>query len=351
MTHIERELLRRYLSGDSSPEEAERVEAWLAEDPDRWSELAKLDQERADEALSQAAVERAGADVWARLRKAVSDEAALGELQHIRQPRGTRRIPFAATSSRWTTGLQIAAALVLAAGAGTAMAVWLRSRHAVSVPAVRVAATAPGERATFRLRDGTSVMLGVASTLRYPVRFGEGTREVSVEGEAYFDVVHDARRPFVVRAGQLVAKDLGTQFTVRFYPDDAGARVVVREGRVAIRASQGRQTTVVSPGQEGRLSPVGAVALTTADTTAAFAWIAGRLVLRDVPLREALPDLGRWFDLEFRLADSGLGDIPLTVSLTSRPTPTTLRTLAAALGLELSQADSTVTLRAAPQGQ
>ncbi len=349
MSHIDREQLQRYLSGEASPEDAARVEAWLVEDPDRWTELAKLDDERAGAALGQAAVERVGADIWARLRRDVGDEAELGELRRVRQPRRVRRFSFA--SSHWTTGLQVAAALVVAAGAGTVMAVWLRSRQAASVSTVRVAATGAGERATFRLSDGTSVMLGVATTLRYPANFGEGSREVSVEGEAYFDVVHDARRPFVVHAGQLVAKDLGTQFTVRLYPEDAGARVVVREGRVGIRALQDTRTTVVAPGQEGRLALDGAVALTTADTTAAFAWLTGRLVLRSVPLHDALPDLGRWFDLEFRLADSRLGDIPLTVSLASQPTPTTLRTLAAALGLELSQQDRIVTLRAARQGQ
>jgi ferric-dicitrate binding protein FerR (iron transport regulator) len=68
--------------------------------------------------------------------------------------------------------------------------------------------------------------------------------------------------------------------------------------------------------------------------------------MKSVPLRDALPDLGRWFDLDFRLEDSLLGNIPLTVSLTSRPTPASLRTLAAALGLDLTQQDRIVTLRA-----
>ena len=348
MSHMERELLRRYLSGEAGPEEAARVEAWLAEDPDRWSELARLDEERADAALGQAAVERAGTDTWARLRRDVGDEAELGELRRVGPPLAARR--FSVSSSRWTTGLQVAAALAMTAAAGTAMAMWLQSRQAAPAP-LRIAATGAGERAKLRLPDGSSVMLGVATTLRYTANFGEDSREVSVEGEAYFDVVHDARRPFVVRAGQLVAKDLGTQFTVRLYPEDAGARVVVREGRVAISALQGTRTTVVAPGQQGRLARDGAVALTTADTTAAFAWLTGRLVLRSVPLRDALPDLARWFDLEFRLANPGLGDIPLTVSLTSQPSPTTLRTLAAALGLQLTQQDHVVTLRAARPAQ
>jgi transmembrane sensor len=346
MSHIERRLLQRYLSGEASPEDAARVEAWLAEDPDRWGELAKLDDERAGAALGQAAVERAGADIWARLRKDVGDEAELGELRRVRPLRGARRFSF--SSSRWTTGLQVAAALVITAGAGTAMAVWLRSRQAAPAPPARVAATGAGERATFRLSDGTSVMLGVASTLRYPANFGDGSREVSVEGEAYFDVFHDARRPFVVHAGQLVAKDLGTQFTVRLYPEDAGARVVVREGRVAIRVRGGGSAErVVAPGQLGRLRVGREPVVEPADTGQYFAWTVGRLVLDQVPLREALPQLGRWFDLEFRLADSTMADVPLSATLKTQPTADVLNNLAASLGMRQRKAGRTVTLYSA----
>src|SRR5919107_4622478 len=105
---------------------------------------------------------------------------------------------------------------------------------------------------------------------------------MALEGEAYFDVVHDVKRPFTVHAGQMVAQDLGTRFTVRLYPEDAGARVVVREGRVAIGAGRGRRTTVLAPGQQGRMGRDGAVAITAADTTAVFAWLTGRLVMKSV---------------------------------------------------------------------
>jgi ferric-dicitrate binding protein FerR (iron transport regulator) len=345
MNRPDEHLLRRYLAGQVSPEEGARVEAWLAEDPDRWGELAGLEDALADTALGDAAVHRAAANVWSRLRHAVSDEAELGQMRGVPRPGRAGEYAFSA-SRRWTTGLRVAAAVAAAMTAGTALAIWLRIGQPGPVPAMRIAATAPGERATFRLPDGTEVLLGVASTLRYPADFGTVSREMALEGEAYFDVVHDVQRPFVVHAGQMVAKDLGTQFTVRHYPEDAGARVVVREGRVAIGAARGIGTTVVAPGQEGRMERNGAVAITTADTAAAFAWLTGRLVMRSVPLRDALPDLGRWFDLDFRLGDSLLGNIPLTVSLTSRPTPASLRALAAALGLDLTQQDRIVTLRA-----
>jgi transmembrane sensor len=345
MNRPDEQLLRRYLAGQVSPEEGARVDAWLAEDPDRWGELAGLEDALADTALGDAAVDRAAANVWSRLRHAVSDEADLGPVRGVPRPGRAGEYAFSG-ARRWTTGLRVAAAVAAVMTVGTALAIWLRIGQPGPVPALRIAATAPGERATFRLPDGTGVLLGVASTLRYPADFGTGSREMALEGEAYFDVVHDVQRPFVVHAGPMVAKDLGTRFTVRLYPEDAGARVVVREGRVAIGAVQGTGTTVVAPGQEGRMERNGAVAITTADTTAVFAWLTGRLVMKSVPLRDALPDLGRWFDLDFRLEDSLLGNIPLTVSLTSRPTPASLRTLAAALGLDLTQQDRIVTLRA-----
>lgn len=345
MSHIEQELLQRYLSGKVSPEEAARVETWLAQDPDRWGQLATLGHARTDAALSEASVRRAGSEVWARLQRDIGDSTPLGRLERLRPEGRGRR--FSVLSPKWTAVLRIAAALVIAVGAGSVFAVWLRSRQSAHAPAERVAATGAGERATFRLSDGTTVMLGVASTVRYPAAFAPTTRDVTVEGEAYFDVVHDATRPFLVRVGPLVAKDLGTEFTVRLYPEDSGARVVVREGRVAIRqASAGAPEQVVSAGQVGRLERGGTPSVERADIGRYFAWTEGRLVLDGVPLREALPQLGRWFDLDFRLADPSLGDIPLTVSLASQPTPAALQALAAALGLEGIRRDRTVTLQA-----
>lgn len=166
-------------------------------------------------------------------------------------------------------------------------------------------------------------------------------------GEAYFDVAHEAGRPFAVRAGGLVARDLGTQFTVRAYPEDVGARVVVREGRVAVRtASPGGPEQVVDPGQLGRVAASGVLIVEPADTAASFAWTQGRLVFDSIPLREALPQLGRWFDLDFRLADSAMGDIPLTASLRTQPTADVLDNLAASLGMRRRQHGRTVILYA-----
>jgi transmembrane sensor len=341
MSEIDWQLLERYLAGEATPEERERVEAWLAEDPEHWTQLNALRDAIAQAALSKPAVEQAKSEVWARL------QGEVGRAGETEPARSARRLGLALPARRWSTGAQIAAAALLTAvGAAAVGALLFRAGSHKAAPAFRVATTARGQRATFRLPDGTHVMLGVASRLRYPTSFDGGSRELSLEGEAYFEVVHDEQRPFVVRAGDLVARDIGTEFTVRAYPDEVRSRVVVRQGRVAVRAAgaAGAPERVVAAGQLGGLRRGEEPVVERADTAALFAWTQGRLVFDRTPLRDALPQLGRWFDLDFRLADSALGGVPLTATLTTHPTPDVLDNLAASLGLRQRRVGRVVTL-------
>ena len=349
MSEIDWELLDRYLTGAATADEREQVEAWLAEDPERWAQVAALRDALAQAALSDPAVDQAKEEVWARLERELG---GAGRGMGIR-PRRTGTREFAVPSRRaWSTPVQIAAALLVTMLGGAAIAALL-FRSGPQAPAVRVATTAPGQRTMFRLPDGTQVLLGVASTLRYPAAFDGGARDVSLEGEAYFQVVHDERRAFVVRAGDLVAQDLGTEFTVRAYPEDARARVVVRAGRVGIRAagSDAAAERVVAPGQLGRLGAGGQPTVEPADTATYFAWTDGRLVFDRTPLRDALPELSRWFDLDFRLADTASGSITLTATLRTQPTPDVLDNLAASLGMRERRNGRVVTLYAADSGR
>jgi transmembrane sensor len=208
--------------------------------------------------------------------------------------------------------------------------------------------TAPrGQRAQFRLADGTQVLLGGGSTLRHQRDFNGGAREVSLEGEAYFTVEHDPRRPFRVRAGNLVATDLGTEFVVRAFPETEGAQVIVRSGTVAVRPleprGEGHAGATVLPGELGRIDAGGQARVERADTAAYFAWTTGTLVFDGTPLRDALPQLSRWYDLDFRVAEASLGAIPLSGRLGQTLTPSRLDLLAASMGLKQVQRGRTVT--------
>lgn len=351
MSEMDRKMLERYLAGSASAGENQLVEKWLAEDPERWRQLAGVRETLANAELSDDAVDAAMAEVWARL---APDVGVASELES-REGRLSRRVrrKFAIPDHRRRKMIlgQLTAALVLLTIGGWLVATLVLRPGAGPTEVMRAATTAPAERATFRLPDGTRVMLSVASTLRYPPGFTDRQREVSLEGEAYFDVAHQADRPFVVRAGDLVARDLGTQFTVRAYPEDVSARVVVREGRVAIRAAGNGGEGVVAPGQLGRLTETLAPIVEQADTSALFAWTEGRLVFDGIPLRQALPELGRWFDLEFHLGESALGDVPLSATLKSRPTSDELDNLAASLGMKRRQQGRIVTFYSAEPGR
>jgi transmembrane sensor len=147
----------------------------------------------------------------------------------------------------------IAASLVLLAGAG-----WFFFQH--NLPAGRDYATGIGERQAVLLADGSQIELNTNTRLHAEVtKMG---RIVTLEsGEAYFDVVHDAERPFTVNAGNKRITDLGTKFSVFRKDDDV--RVVVQEGRVQVEqigqslasplvAQAGRE--VISKGSETLLT-------------------------------------------------------------------------------------------------
>ena len=105
--------------------------------------------------------------------------------------------------------------------------------------AVAEYSTPRARRADFLLKDGTHVLLSVDSRLRVPADYGVSDRRVYLEGEAYFEVKHDSAARFLVHTDHAVTEDLGTRFDVRAYRGDSVMRVVVAEGRVAVRGNGG----------------------------------------------------------------------------------------------------------------
>jgi transmembrane sensor len=198
----------------------------------------------------------------------------------------------------WPRWIAAAAAIVIAV-AGIRWGVAARS----SVDA-RSVTTAAGERLVLRLADSSVVTVGPVSTVRY--RMSGTRREIDVDGLAAFAVVHDARRPFVVRAKNALATDLGTRFVVRAYAADSGVEVAVTSGAVSL-SGPSRSTLDLRAGEAGRVSPAGLVsAVARARTASATAWLDGSLAFDDEPLGDVAVELERWFDVEIRISDSTL---------------------------------------------
>jgi transmembrane sensor len=340
MKDLDWELFDLYLANAATPAEREEFERWVAESPERADFVAAWHRGLEEMDSGIAAADREA--VWT------------GRLEHVGTAGPPRRakprsLAYAHGERRksWSRGQAIVAAVLLAIGSVLAARALLLD-SARSPGTERVVSVPRGERGRLRLPDGSQVILAAGSTLRHPADFPRDSREVTLEGEAYFAVEHDSRRPFRVRAGDLVATDLGTEFLVRAYPEDRSARVVVRSGEVAIRAAATQaargKDQVVRSGELGRLEPGGVPRVERADTAAYFAWTQGTLVFDGTPLREALPQLSRWYNLEFQLADTSLGGIPLSGRLDQTLTKARLDLLAGSLGLEQTRRGDVVTL-------
>ena len=130
------------------------------------------------------------------------------------------------------------------------------------------------------------------------------------DGQAIFDVVHDARRPFVVEAGDRLVRDVGTQFDVRKRAGDL--TVTVARGHVEVGPEGSTQPVLLGPGQRLEIGTVGPAQLTAVDPAETFSWRAGRLVYRAQPLAEVVADLNRQFVEQTAIADPDLGKLPIT---------------------------------------
>ena len=111
-----------------------------------------------------------------------------------------------------------------------------------------------GQRAQLTLSDGTEVWINSGSTLIYPAQFSEKQRDVTLQGEAYFSVTENHKRPFTVNTERLKMEVLGTEFNVFSYPESGYTQTVLVEGslRVSIRGANAKQT-LLSPNQQATL--------------------------------------------------------------------------------------------------
>lgn len=243
--------------------------------------------------------------------------------------------------------------VAIAAGIGIAFlgnavlqAVWRAPTNTSPTGEAREYTTARGQRANVELADGSRLTIGPASTVRLGADFGEKSRDVTLVGEAHFRVGHDVTRPFRVHTSTGIAEDLGTEFVVNAYPEMHATEVVVASGKVALSSLSAPRGsgTALSRGQLGRIDTSGFVTVASGvDLDMYVGWTDGRISFRDMPLRDALPRLSRWYDIELRLSDDRLAALPLSASFKDEPLTQVLQILDITLGVRHEQRGRTVT--------
>lgn len=263
------------------------LEAWLAETPEH-----------------AAAFDRANS-VWAILPRAATDnQDEIGLQAAPRVARRTAQRPRRPLSR--PAALAMAAALSLLAGLGV---VWWSLADAGDY------ATRVGEQRVATLEDGSRIALNTDSHLE--VRFDSDRRRIDLgQGEAMFEVAHDADRPFVVIAGDTRIVALGTVFTVRRTRDDVVVTLI--KGRVAVshqgsrNAIAGDAVVTLRPGEKLTESVNGPSRIEPQSIETATAWRRGQTVFEDTPLGLAVAELNRYGGPEIVIDDPRLAALPIS---------------------------------------
>lgn len=156
------------------------------------------------------------------------------------------------------------------------------------------------------LTDGSVVWLNKGSRLTVNADFGESDRQLSLQGEAFFSVSHDASRPFIVSSKSGQTKVLGTEFNVRAYPEEDFEEVVVKSGKVEYRPLKGRQKTILTANQKTVFYRSTGDLQSVVDTTRnALAWQTGEFNFQGTPLKDVLNSIERAFRIQIDLTAVG----------------------------------------------
>lgn len=154
-----------------------------------------------------------------------------------------------------------------------------------------------GKQFQLKLSDGTRIWLNAASTLRYPVRFGTDERRVILEGEAYFEVAHDQKKPFRVLADRTQITVTGTHFNITAYSSDKTVTTTLLEGGVDINTQD--KSMSLRPGYSAiTQANEESIIKQKANVEQALAWKNGYFVFDNMDIMSIMKNVSRWYDIQ-----------------------------------------------------
>ena len=332
------ELLLRYLRGRTTEDEDRSVGVWRSRTADAEGALADLNRlVEAGEAVDMAIDPGDPPPVEQLIWRAEARRAQL------------RRSPGHPRRGRRRYGAWITAA----AAATVGFTLWHVARSTDPVPDVAVAArdflTAADETAMVRLDDGSVVRLGPESRLTTPATHSveSPSRQVTLEGEAFFSIAEDESRPFVVTTAAGSVRVLGTRFHLAAQADELA--VVVVEGRVALAGRN--QEVEVGAGQATRL--VRGIAQPVADAPRVEEvadWLHDFLIFHDTPLEVAMREIGERYGAEVDIGDPALNERTLTMWFNGKSLEEVMTVVCSVIDAHCTIGEATVRIEARTAG-
>ncbi|RFS21710.1 FecR family protein [Chitinophaga silvatica] len=327
MANITEALLIKYLDNNCNEAEKAIVEAYLQQ-PESNAILNLLLEERMEkdiEESTEGSVNKERQQQWA-----ADMRVRMGREDKVKPMR-----------KRYYVAAVAAASVLLMAGL---FALLNNGRSKTTVPTLALQQNKAGERKIIQLSDGSTIHLGAASQLQYPEQFTGETREITLNGEAFFEIATDPGHPFIIHTGSIATTVLGTSFKIAAF-EGQPLVVSVATGKVRVDDSsngQIRQLAILTAGKQ--VSWINEKAsLENIRSEDVAGWQTGRLVFNNQTLQEVATTLERWYDVKISFSHSQKAKEKVTITLfAGAALKTTLQTLALGNNFNYSTKDREV---------
>lgn len=228
------ELFSRYLAGNCTPQEVRRILDHFQHNENDESLRARINEELQHSAAENVVHEQALNEVYDNLMSKITASSTTTPLVHVR-------------FQNWSKMAAVWFLLLLGAAVGFFLI--QQKLGDATTQALMEITTKRGERKMIHLNDGSKVWLNAASKLYYPETFSDTSREVVLEGEAFFEVAKQPTRPFVIKTGKVLTRVLGTSFNIKAYQEDRTISVAVLTGKVQV-SSETNSPIQLTPDQQ-----------------------------------------------------------------------------------------------------
>ncbi|MCF0055062.1 FecR family protein [Dyadobacter sp. CY356] len=317
-------LAQKFLDGTASQEEKQLLHSW-------YDSITSSDQAEQVFSDSYKTPEQLKQNIFGKLKERISKN----EIQQPVVQRSVFRRPLL-----WA--VSAAAVLIL-------MLIFLRKKPDLE-DSMQLVHAPFGQTISIQLSDGSKLWLNSGSTVRFAKTFPPNLREIHLlNGQAFFDVVHESKRPFVVRTKKLDVTVLGTSFDVKAYDNDQQSKVTVKSGKVGVTLHNqpGKPAIMLLPDkqivvQHEKLE----IKINEISPPAIAPWKDNRTVLEDELLSEVFRALERKYNQHIVVENQVLAQEKISLTLDNQPLPDVLKVLSFSKKFNYSQLnDSTIVIR------
>jgi len=315
--HINDEQLMDYLIGEANPRLVQQVEAWLSESEENrnyFNELVKVWSESKNISIKPVAVDVDAA--WEKLSNRIDDTKVEKDINKF-----SRQL------------LRIAAVVIIAFGIWVVVAN-LNNNKSLTTQDTTIEKV---------LADGSDIILNKNSKLLYPKKFKANTREVELKGEAFFEIKHNEKQPFIIHAGDANVKVLGTSFNVKAYPNSKKVEVYVRSGIVKLYSDNNTNITplVLKAGEKGifdeSANQINKVKTTNPDE---LFWASKTLIFKNTELLQVIEVLEKCYNVKITIQNQNVNTCKLNVIFKNETIDYILKIIATSLDLEVTKKDN-----------